>query len=247
MRRLIPLVVLTVVVACSGGGSGSQNPVPVSPESQTAHSMVIAQTATPTPMPSILIEPGGINGLDNQFTPNDGDTSRGGNGQTVDGIPCAPSMVENKYHVHAFVGIMVNGKEIALPDAIGMYLSGAESNGYTNSAKCFYYIHTHDATGLVHFESPSTASLGTSIYTLGNFLDVWGQTITSTSFGPFTGPLHIFYALTPLGNLNSGTYYQYSGAPRAIAFHSHEAIWIEVGSTYVPASRLPKIRFYTQY
>jgi hypothetical protein len=247
MRRLIPFVALAALVACAGGGNSGQNPMPAGLEPESAGSNVIAQTATPTPMPTILIEPGRVNGQPNQFTPTRGDTSTGGHGQTVDGIPCAPSMIENKYHVHAFVGIMVNGKEIALPDSIGLYLPGTPVNGYTNTAKCFYYIHTHDATGLVHMESPSTAPLGSSVYTLGNVLDVWGQTITANSFGPFSGPVHIFYARTTLGNLNSGTYYQYSGAPRAITLYSHEAVWIEVGSTYVPGSRLPKIRFYTQY
>lgn len=247
MRRLIPFVVLAALCACSGGNQGgAQNTLPSAAQVESPSSTLLAQAAA-TPMPTILIEPGTIHGLDDQFTPNDSDTKTGGNGQTVDGIGCAPSMAENKYHVHAFLGIMVNGKEIALPDAIGLYLPGAEVNRSTNTAKCYYALHTHDASGLIHIESTSTAPLGSSVFNLGQFLDVWGMSLTSAGLGPFSGPLHIFYARTNLGNLNSGTYYQYSGAPRAIALYSHEAIWIEVGSTYVPGSQLPKIRFYTQY
>lgn len=209
-------------------------------------------SATPTPMPTIVLRAGTINGLDNQFSPADADTSSGGNGQTVSSnpsIPCAPSMVENKYHVHFFLGVLVNGKQMAIPDAIGMYLPGAEINGFTNSARCFYEIHTHDATGMIHIESPSTAPLGSPVFTLGNVLDVWGEPLTSTQFGPYAGTVRIFYATTNLGNTHSGaTYYQYTGTtPRSIKLYSHEAIWIEVGSTYVPPSRLAHIIFYTEY
>ncbi len=245
MRKLLPFLVLAALCACSGAGGGGRanSAMPAG-----GPSGLIPMSATPTPMPTILIEPGYINGLDNQFTPNDGDTASGGHGSAVDGIACAPSMVENKYHVHFFVGVMVNGRQMATPDAIGMLQSGTETNGYTNSAHCYYMIHTHDASGLIHVESASTASLGSSLVNLGEVLDVWGERLASTTFGPFSGTVRVFYAKTNLGNIIGGPYYQYTGtAPRSIPLYSHEAIWIQIGSSYVPASRLPRIRFYTQY
>jgi hypothetical protein len=244
------IALLALAAACSGGQSTSIPPtapqadrVPgVSPEGATVFA------ATPTPMPStIVLKSGAVIGADNRFTPNDGDASSGGNGQTVDGIPCASSMVENKYHVHAFVGILVNKLQIGVPDAVGLYQYGPDVNGYTNAAKCFYYIHTHDATGMIHIESPSTASLGSSIFTLKNLLDVWGMGLSSSAFGPFAGTVHVFVATTPLRNIYSGTYAAFTGDPHTIKLYSHEAIWIEVGSSYFTASQLPKIRFYTEY
>lgn len=265
MRRYAMLFALAVLAACSGNMSGgADNALPAAPVAspaageapqsalsttpQTSFS-VSPQTATPTPMPTIVLKSGAINGADNQFSPVDGDTSKGGVGQTVDGVSCAPSMYENNYHVHFFLGLLVNGKQVAIPDGIGLYLPGSETSGVTSTAtKCYYSIHTHDASGMIHMESSSTASLGSSVFTLGQLLDIWGEPITSSSFGPYAGTVRVFYATTPLRNIYSGTYYQYTGSvPKGIKIYSHEAIWIQVGSTYVPASRLPKIRFYTEY
>lgn len=67
-------------------------------------------------------------------------------------------MSESNYHVHAFVGIIVNGKQIALPDGLGMKSPGADSGGVTSTASCFYYLHTHEASGVVHIEDPSNAA-----------------------------------------------------------------------------------------
>ena len=42
----------------------------------------------------------------------------GGQGNPVDGVPSAATMSDN-YHVHAFLGLFVNGTEITIPDAVG--------------------------------------------------------------------------------------------------------------------------------
>ena len=243
-RSLFISVAVLLLTACGGAQTTQQTIVPSTQLPAARPSLVAAAS---TPMPEIVLGWGNTDGIDNQFSPNDGDTSTGGNGGTIDGIPCAPVMY-NTYHVHAFVGVMVAGKEIATPDAIGMYEPGAESNGVTDTASCYYSIHTHDASGMIHLESSSTASLGSSIFTLGNLLDVWGMPIASSRFGPYSGTVRVFYATTPLTDIYSGTYYQYTGtAPKSIKLYSHEAIWIQIGSPYVPASSLPKIRFWTEY
>lgn len=204
---------------------------------------------TPTPMPStIVLKSGAVIGTDNRWSPNDSDSARGGVGQTVDGVlPCQPSMYETAYHVHAFVGIIYNKQQMALPDAIGLNGYGPESGGITNGAKCYYYLHTHDASGMVHIESPSTASLGSALYTLGNFLDVWGQTLSTTGLGNFSGAIHVYVAKPALRSLYSGPFTAFTGDPHTIKLYSHEAIWIEVGSAYYTAAQLPQIRFFTEY
>ena len=205
-------------------------------------------TATPTPMPStIVLKAGAVIGTDDQFTPVDGDTPHGGVGQSVDGFACLPSMVENSYHVHFYLGILVNGRQLALPDAIGLYEPGSEVNGMTDSAHCIYGMHTHDASGMVHVEVKSSMPLSGSYAPLGKLLDIWGERISSTAFGPFTGTVRVFYATTPLRSTYSGTYTEYTGNPWYLKTYSHEAIWIEVGPTYVLPAQLPRIRFYTEY
>jgi hypothetical protein len=207
-------------------------------------------TASPTPppvVPPIVRSSGAIIGLDNQFVPASGDTPSGGNGQAIDGIPCAPSMTENLYHVHAYVGLLVNGKQIAIPDQIGLNVPGPIVGGFTATAQCYYEIHTHDAAGLIHIESPSTASLASTIYALGTVFDIWGMTLSSTNVGPYTGQVRVFVDQVPLKALVASTYTEYAGDPNAIPLYSHEAIWLEVGPTFVTPPNIPAVDFYTEY
>lgn len=216
-----------------------------SPQEVTAaQETTLSVTPTPTPL---ALNGGAIVGTDNAFSPNDGDTPSGGQGQTVGNVACLSSMYTNNYHVHFFLGILVNKHQYALPDAIGLYKYGSESGGYTNNAQCYYALHTHDASGMVHVESSSTASLSSSVFNLGQFLAVWGEPISSSGFGPFSGPVHVFVAHPPLRATYSGPYTAYTGDPHAIPIYSHEAIWIEVGTSYDSASELPQVRFYTEY
>ncbi|MBV8490240.1 MAG: hypothetical protein JO199_06905 [Candidatus Eremiobacteraeota bacterium] len=211
-------------------------------------SSVVAVSPSPGPTPKpVVLSPGGVVGEDGMFDPADGDTPSGGTGQTVDSIPCAPSMSENSYHVHAFLGLFVNGTEYAVPDQIGLWQPGPIQNGTTNTAQCYYYIHFHDATGMIHIESPSTAPLSSSVYTLGNVLDVWGESVSATSFGPFSGQVRVFYDKLPLKAMTANTYTEYAGNPTALPLYSHEAIWIEVGPAFVLPPNIPAVEFYTEY
>ena len=51
------------------------------------------------------------------------------------------------------------------------------TNGYVNFdvTKCFYEIHTHDATGVIHLHANAGANRP---LTLGQVFDVWGQPLT---------------------------------------------------------------------
>lgn len=60
------------------------------------------------------------------------------------------------FHIHAHLSIYINGKSMPLPAQIGI----------TNT--CFYWLHTHDTTGIIHMESPKAIPL-----TLGTFLQLW--------------------------------------------------------------------------
>lgn len=211
-------------------------------------------TPTPSPMPAAYtIGYGEIFGADNQFSPNDGDTSTGGQGQTIDGMPCASTM-PNAYHVHSFVGIIINGRQIALPDGIGMKNPGADGTyagipNWTEYASCYYYIHTHDASGVFHVESSQSVALTTSIYTLGNAFDVWGRALSSTQIGPYTGTVRAYVAQVPLktATIQRSAYVLYSGNPRTIPIHSHTTTWLEIGPNYITPSALPVLTYYMEY
>jgi len=213
----------------------------------------------PSPSPTITLSgayedanQGGVVGQPNMFTPPEGDTANGGNGNPVDGITCDPVM-SNNYHIHVFVGIYVNGTQFALPIAVGMVNPGAPVNGFINSAQCFYHIHTHDSSGIVHVEDPDPNGVPTTgtLFTLKNVLDVWGITVNGTQVGQFSGPVvvmtsgQVYRGDQNNGKVPSSTYTFWSGDPNNIPLYSHEVIWLLVGPTY-PAS-LDGVSFYTEF
>lgn len=255
------------------------------------------QTPTPTPAPSaspsaITIHAGGgyVNGsTDGQYfltsaqnthnnagegnlLPGDPDASAmgGGQGDPVDGVPSAATMSEN-YHVHAFLGLIVNGTEITIPDAAGFVnpfgdypTSDPCTGGYINTecwGSAIYEMHTHDPSGLIHMEAPSpvcnpdvqgsTPPCNMSIFTLGQFFDIWGLSFNpgfAGNFGRFQGPMTVYtsplqYAgcARALCKTESTSYTQYTGDPRAIQLYSHTAVWIVIGTPPSSPSSLPNI------
>jgi hypothetical protein len=217
-------------------------------------------TATPGPSAK-TISPGEgyIIGTDDQFNPTDGDTATGGQGQAVDGITCDKVMFSN-YHVHVYVGILVNGQQIAIPDGMGMENPQPDATyqgipNWTTYATCFYHIHTHDASGIVHLEDPNPTGVPVSgwIFTLGNVMDVWGQTLNALQFGPYAGPVQVvtsgqvYRGGTPAGFVSAGTYSVWNGDPNQIPLYSHEVIWIEVGANNPPPNKLPNIEYVQEY
>ena len=236
--------------ACSGGGGMLPSQAANSGASPQAVQFVTQASAA---LPEVLTNYGYTYGTDNKFTPNDGDSQHGGQGQSIaalsgkNTLTCGVMSTNVKYyHIHAYVGVLVNGAPYSTPDAIGIDAPGSEdSHNGTNSGKCFYPIHTHDASGLVHIETYLQIPYSSVVYYLGDLLHVWGQPISTTSFANFAGPITIFVAPPrgATGTLNfqySGTYTKYTGDPNMIPLKTHESIWIEVGSTVTP----PVVHFY---
>jgi hypothetical protein len=234
------LLVTLGVVACGGQSTGLSPGVP-GPTSRSFSGIALTQIATPAPSPTTLIlRQGGVLGADNRFTPTDGDTGKGGTGQRVDGISCGP--FAGTYHIHSHLSLLVNGVRIAIPDTIGMKNPGAEVNGFTTNASCFYAIHTHDADGYIHVENAAPAN-----FTLGNLFDIWGRPLSTFDVAGFTGSVRVFVAQAPPHNAIASNYIERTGDPRVIVFSSHEEIAVEVGPTFVTPPKLPPVKFYTEF
>lgn len=84
----------------------------------------------------------------------------------VDSIYC-DQLEQTAYHVHAHLTIYINGKQVTVPQGVGI----------AADQSCFYWLHTHTTDGVVHIEFPRTGSP-----TLGNFLDIWRQEFSQLGF-----------------------------------------------------------------
>jgi hypothetical protein len=154
-----------------------------------------------------------------------GDTSQGGNGQPVDGIE-GSSREMLKVHVHAHLSLFNKGQQIAIPYGIGIVKPFKVNNGFVGMGQGIYWLHTHDATGIIHVESPDAR-----VYTLGQFFDIWGQPLTSRNVAGLQGVVRAFVDGKP-----------YAGNPRAIVLGAHTQITLEVGDPIVtpPVYRFPE-------
>lgn len=244
---LISLALAFGLASCNGTGSSVP---PVSQSTNSSSFVPLAFAPAIAPMPAIFTSPGKINGTDNQFVPPDGDAPGGGHGATINGkVPCLPAM-GNGYHVHVFLGIVYKGQLMAMPDTVGMVHPGPEINGWTNTAKCFYEIHTHDASGIVHLEVAQPHPVSSVVFKLRDILKVWGVPHGKRNFGPFKGRIRVFTGMPPaLGQTVVNSYAMYTKSPewQNMGLHSHQVIWIEIGKPYYNAHQLPPVTFYMEY
>jgi hypothetical protein len=142
---------------------------------------------------------------------------RAATGATVDGIACQASE-QVAYHIHAHLAIYVSGSPQVVPAGIGIPGPQQVVNGFVEGGKCLYWLHTHDATGIIHVESPAQR-----VYTLGQFFDIWGRSLSGTQVGRATGHVTVF--------LNGK---RFAGDPRSIKLTPHAVIQLDVGTVVPP-------------
>lgn len=73
-------------------------------------------------------------------------------------------------HIHSHLDIYIHGKQTAVAANTGFGPKGGISP-----------LHTHDATGIIHVESPDSSAT----FTLDQFFDIWGVKFTNTSIGSY--------------------------------------------------------------
>jgi hypothetical protein len=138
-------------------------------------------------------------------------------GQPVDGISCETSE-QVVYHIHAHLAVYTNGKARIIPEGIGIVpptqVVQASAGPFVVAGKCFYWLHSHTADGIIHVESPSQR-----VYTLGNYFDIWNQPLSATQVGPAHGQVTGYVDGQP-----------FPGDPRSIPLNAHTLIQLDVGS-----------------
>jgi hypothetical protein len=115
-------------------------------------------------------------------------------------------------HFHVHLDILVNGQTAPVPQGLGISASGGAMSE----------LHTHDATGLLHIESPSSSKR----YVLGQLFAEWNVRLDTTDLGVLkTDPTHTLTAYVD-GKTQTGN-------PAAIALTGHR----EIALVYGPAGQ----------
>ncbi len=115
-------------------------------------------------------------------------------------------------HIHQHLDIFVNGKKEPVPADIGIY-----ANQFLTE------LHTHDASGVIHVESPTKRS-----FDLAQFFGAWGVRLTPSCVGGYCKEL------TPWRLYVNGA--QYLGDPRALELKPHLEIAFVIGT---PPAKIP--------
>jgi hypothetical protein len=138
-------------------------------------------------------------------------------GDAVDGVQ-SNDMEQVLFHVHAHLAIYDNGKQKLLPYGIGIVppyqLQQTADGPFVAGGTKYYWLHTHDETGVIHIESPVQRT-----YKLGEFFDVWRQPLSATQVGPVKGAVTAFV---------NGK--KYTGDPRDIPLNAHSVIQLDLGT-----------------
>jgi uncharacterized C2H2 Zn-finger protein len=135
---------------------------------------------------------------------------------TIDGIQCN-SNEQLLFHIHAHLDIYANGQPILVPAQIGIIPD-----------KCFYWLHTHDETGVIHIESPVARFL-----TLGQFFDIWNKKFNNNQVLD-----NVVNSNSPLSVYINGTKVVNGKSYRDIILTPHEEIAIVYGTqpSLIPSS-----------
>jgi len=131
--------------------------------------------------------------------------------------------MDETYHVHSHLSIILNGEEITVPEEIGV-VPGPTS---TTGERCFYEIHTHDLKGKVHVEASAPG-----VFTLGQFFGIWGMSLTNTDVAGMTGLPIVVYTVDENKAVKEVPDTDWAD----IEFTSHNQIVIVVGT---PITEIP--------
>jgi hypothetical protein len=115
-------------------------------------------------------------------------------------------------HIHQHLDVFVNGKQEPVPQGIGIY-----------DGQFLTELHTHDATGIMHVESPTNRH-----FSLGQFFGVWGVRLTADCVGGYCRQV------TPWIVYVNGQ--PYSGDPAALVLREHQEIAFVIGT---PPKKIP--------
>jgi hypothetical protein len=120
-------------------------------------------------------------------------------------------------HTHEHLDVFVHGTRVTVPATIGIDPAG----------QFIAPLHTHDASGVIHVESPTQRA-----FSLGQFFDVWGVLFTRDCVGSLcsSGADHLRVYVDGQ---------EAAGDPRRLELFSHEQIVVTYGTDAELPSPIP--------
>ena len=114
-------------------------------------------------------------------------------------------------HIHQHLDVYVNGTHVTVPALIGI-----------NDNSFITEMHTHDASGVLHVESPKNRP-----FTLGQFFGEWSLRLTAKCLGRYCGNLLWWVNGKPQ-----------TGNPARLVVHAHQEIVVAAGKppAHIPSS-----------
>jgi len=221
LRTPLSIALVALSLAGCGGGSSSGGPGPVAvdpqppvPPAPNGPQTPPTQPTDPAPVPAppeLVLQSSytAISATTGFSQPNWPAWAHTGTAP-VDGVGCARN--EN-YHIHALLTVYRNGQRLAIPDSIG------------RGSGCNYEMHTHDGSGVLHIETDVP-----KVFTLGQFVALWGQTIGANAILGLPGPAKYYV-------IENETITPVTTDPNAIVLAGHKEIVIISGT---PPASLPR-------
>jgi hypothetical protein len=132
------------------------------------------------------------------------------------GLPPLSPVEGTAVHIHQHLDLYVDGRRVPVPAGIGI-----------NPAVGFAPLHTHDASGVIHVESPTVRT-----YTLGDFFAVWGVRFTPSCLGGYCAAggrrLRVYVDGRPD-----------AGDPTALTLEAHQELVVAFGTAAQVPSPVP--------
>ena len=120
-------------------------------------------------------------------------------------------------HTHQHLDLFVDGQRVAIPPDIGI----------DRVNLILSPIHTHDASGIIHVESPIVRE-----FTLGELFDVWGVRFDAHCVGGVCDGngrvMSVYWSGQPV-----------TGDPRSVVLDAHEEIVVAIGTSAQLPSPIP--------
>ena len=200
-------VVFALVLALSLSGSSPSNGL----------QFVSGPTTDPSRLPGLLSTP----------APWPNNTTDLAARLTSDELPPLAAMEGQALHIHQHIDIYIQGQAVVVPAGIGIE---------TSPSTLFAPIHTHDATGIIHVESPVSRD-----FSLGQFFDAWGVRFTSTCIGSYCDTADQRLQVFANGKVVTRD-------PRLLKLTSHEEIVVTFGTPQqIPRPYPVRYSFPTSY